>query len=152
MARGKLSRRSESGWEARRWKKLPASRNPIPSSAGIENSLPTSSTARKGADLRVGRESVRSQNIWCYVYWLNLENAAVPSGDSVSWDENSGAGCSSPGCPSFASDSSVGTIPSESFTISGSGGGSTPEPSSIMLLGSGIIGLGGVLRRRRLDG
>ena len=30
MARGKLWRRSESGSAARRWKKLPASRNPIP--------------------------------------------------------------------------------------------------------------------------
>src|SRR5271166_1383401 len=26
-------------------------------------------------------------------YWLNLQNAAVPSGDPVYWDENSGKGC-----------------------------------------------------------
>ena len=26
-------------------------------------------------------------------YWLNLQNAAVPSGDPVFWDENSGVGC-----------------------------------------------------------
>ncbi len=26
-------------------------------------------------------------------YWLNLQNAAVPSGDPVYWDENSGVGC-----------------------------------------------------------
>ena len=52
-------------------------------------------------------------------YWLNLQNATVPSGDPVYWDENSGDGCRSPGCPSQAEESSVGTIPSESFTILG---------------------------------
>src|SRR5271169_1263718 len=26
-------------------------------------------------------------------YWLNLQNAVVPSGNPVYWDENSGAGC-----------------------------------------------------------
>ncbi len=82
-------------------------------------------------------------------YWLNLANAAVPSGDPVYWDENSGKGCGGAGCPSQASESSVGTIPSEDFTITGSGSsGTTPEPSSIMLFGSGILGLAGVLRRK----
>ena len=79
-------------------------------------------------------------------YWLNLQNAVVPSGDPVFWDENSGKGCGGSGCPSMASESSVGTIPSESFTISG--GGTTPEPGSILLFGSGILGLVGVLRRK----
>ncbi len=74
-------------------------------------------------------------------YWLNLANAVVPSGDPVYWDENSG--------PSSASESSVGTIPSEAFTWSyNSGTGTTPEPSSFMLFGSGILGLAGLLRRK----
>jgi hypothetical protein len=38
-------------------------------------------------------------------------------------------------------------FPGESFTIT-SGGGTTPEPSSILLFGSGILGLAGVLRRK----
>jgi PEP-CTERM motif len=80
-------------------------------------------------------------------YWLNLANATVPSGDPVYWDENSGAGCQSSGCPSSASESSVGTIASEAFTVTGSSP-TTPEPSSIMLLGSGILGLAGLLRRK----
>ena len=49
--------------------------------------------------------------------WVTLQNANVPSGDPVYWDENSGVGCSSPGCPSLAQESVLGTIPSESFDI-----------------------------------
>src|SRR5271157_2494370 len=79
-------------------------------------------------------------------YWLNLQNAAVPSGDPVYWDENSGRGCGGSGCPSSASESAAGTIPSEAFTISG--GAATPEPSSILLFGSGVLGLAGLLRRK----
>jgi len=92
-------------------------------------------------------------------YWLNLQNAVVPSGDPVYWDENSGIGCSSPGCPSQAYERAIGTIASEAFTIvgfcgSGDSGctlgprGSTPEPSSIVLFGSGVLGLASWLRRR----
>jgi len=82
-------------------------------------------------------------------YWLNLQNGVVASGDPVYWDENSGIGCGGAGCPSMASESAVGTIPSESFTIfGGSSSGTTPEPSGIMLLGSGILGLAGLLRRK----
>jgi len=74
-------------------------------------------------------------------YWLNLANASVASGDPVYWDENSG--------PASASESALGTIPSEAFTINGSGsGGDMPEPSSILLFGSGVLGLAGVLRRK----
>jgi len=74
-------------------------------------------------------------------YWLNLANASVASGDPVYWDENSG--------PASASESALGTIPSEAYTINtGSSSGTTPEPSSIMLFGSGILGLAGLLRRK----
>ena len=51
--------------------------------------------------------------------YLNLQNAVVASGDPVYWDENSGIGCNSPGCPSQAYESSIGTIPSEAFDIRG---------------------------------
>jgi hypothetical protein len=85
-------------------------------------------------------------------YWLNLQNACAPCDDPVYWDENSG--------PSSASESSVGTIPSEAFTVLGTTSsttttststtttGAVPEPASIMLFGSGILSLVGVVRRK----
>ena len=76
-------------------------------------------------------------------YWLNLSNAVVNTGDPVYWDESDG--------PSEASNDAIGTLPSESFTIlgsSGSGTGTTPEPGSLLLLGSGVFGMGAILRRK----
>jgi len=58
-------------------------------------------------------------------YWVNLSNAVVNNGDPVYWDENSGVGCESSGCPSLASNNSVGTIPSEAFTMLGTEGSPT---------------------------
>jgi hypothetical protein len=85
--------------------------------------------------------------------WITLLNANVPSGDPVYWDQNSGVGCTSPGCPSQAQENTIGTIPSEAFTIFGSGGttsttGTTPEPTTFLMLGSGIVGLAGILRHK----
>jgi hypothetical protein len=53
------------------------------------------------------------------IYELRLYDAFVPSGDPVYWDENSGAGCKSNGCPSTATESAVGSIPSETFDVRG---------------------------------
>jgi hypothetical protein len=92
-------------------------------------------------------------------YWLNLQNATVPSGNPVFWDENDGVGCKGDdgkggGCPSQADWTgciSAGALcPPESFDINGTSGGTTPEPSSFMLFGSGVLGLAGVLRRKLL--
>lgn len=77
-------------------------------------------------------------------YWLNLQNAIVNTGDPIYWDENSG--------PSMASENTVGTIPSEAFTVLGTTTtttvATTPEPSSILLFGSGLLGVAGLLRRK----
>ena len=90
--------------------------------------------------------SITPTNLNAGSYWLNLQNGVTNTGDPVYWDENSG--------PSQASQNSIGTLPSESFTILGgttsttTTTGTTPEPSSILLFGSGVIGLAGVLRRK----
>src|ERR1035437_9935688 len=76
-------------------------------------------------------------------YWLTLSNAVAPSGDPIYWDENSGVGCWGGGCPSTAYENTLGSIPSEAFTVTGPIK-LTPEPSSIMLFGSGILGLAGL--------
>jgi hypothetical protein len=88
--------------------------------------------------------------------FATLGNACSTSGCSVSnpiyWDENSG--------PSTAYENTLGSIPSEAFTLTGTSCipcgcgirgpdcGGTPEPSSILLLGSGILGIVGILRRK----
>ena len=85
-------------------------------------------------------------------YWLTLANAVTASGDPLYWEENSGVGCMSNGCPSTAYENTLGTIPSEAFTVNGNGGGggTTPEPGSLVLLTGGLVGLAGVLRRKLL--
>ena len=81
---------------------------------------------------------------WSGAGYMTLSNACSTSGCSVSnpiyWDENSG--------PSHAFENTLGSIPSESFTLTGTPDTTTPEPSSIILFGSGILGVFGVLRRK----
>ena len=83
-------------------------------------------------------------------YWLTIDEAVSNHQDeAVYWDENSGVGCSSPGCPSQAF-LGAGTIPSEAFTLVGApGSGTVPEPSSLLLFGSGLASLVGISRRKR---
>jgi hypothetical protein len=76
---------------------------------------------------------------WSGPGWVTLMNACTTSGCSVVnpiyWDENDG--------PSMATNGSIGSIPSEAFTLTGtSSGGTTPEPSTILLFGSGVLALG----------
>lgn len=82
-------------------------------------------------------------------YWLTLQNAVTAEGNPVYWDENDGVGCHSVGCPSEAMLGSEGTIPSEAFSILGTQGGTgtTPEPISLVLFASGMLGVVGWLRR-----
>jgi len=75
-------------------------------------------------------------------FWVNLGNAVVGNGDPAYWDENSG--------PSSASENQIGTTYSEAFTLNGTVNqtGTAPEISSILMFGTGIVGLAGVLRRK----
>ncbi len=89
-------------------------------------------------------------------YWLNLTNAVTAMHDPVYWDENSGYDCHSRGCPSLASNTEVGTIPSETFDVRGvyqHGGdeeSKAPKPGTLVLVTSGLLGLGVLFRRRVL--
>ena len=85
--------------------------------------------------------------------YLTLENAVTAEGNPLYWDENSGVGCMSNGCPSSAQENTLGTIPSEAFTLSyietttTTRSGTTPEPGSILLLGAGLLAVAGRLRK-----
>ncbi len=84
-------------------------------------------------------------------YWLNLLNGVVNNGDPVYWDENSGIGCHSEGCPSQACEAGcIGSIPAEAFSILGtsSGTGSVPEPGSLALFAGGFAVVAGGVRRK----
>ncbi len=50
-------------------------------------------------------------NLGAGTYWITLSNASVPSGDPAYWDMNLG--------PSQAQENTIGTVPSESFTMWG---------------------------------
>ncbi len=72
-------------------------------------------------------------------YWLNLQNAVDGLDWPVYWDQNSG--------PSLASNTSVGTIPSESFTILGTATSycywcsTVPEPTGLGWLAMSVLGV-----------
>ena len=86
-------------------------------------------------------------------YWLNLTNAVTAQHEPVYWDENSGYDCHSPGCPSLASESQVGTIPSETFDVRGlyqlgaDEESKRSKPGTLVVLTAGLLGLAVIVRR-----
>jgi hypothetical protein len=76
-------------------------------------------------------------------YWFELLNGITQNTNNVYWDENDGA--------SIAYQYASGEIRSESFTLYQSiDSPAVPEPTALLLLGTGIVGIGlSVLRRRK---
>jgi hypothetical protein len=83
-------------------------------------------------------------------YWITLSNATnTGSSQTGAWDLAGPSGGPAT-CNFRQSGTDYGSCGTggESFTLSGVPTTTTPEPSSILLLGSGILGLAGVLRRK----
>jgi hypothetical protein len=86
-------------------------------------------------------------------YWLTISNATDAAADGTqAWDIPNGGSGGPATCNFRQSGTNFGNcgLGGESFTIGNATGGTTPEPSSIMLFGSGILGLAGVLRRKMI--
>ena len=83
-------------------------------------------------------------------YWLTLGNANNSSGDQLdAWDMNAGpASCDFAVLGVPQGDCGYGAgVEGEAFTLYTSGS-TTPEPGSMIMFGTGVLGLAGVLRRR----
>ncbi len=85
-------------------------------------------------------------NLAAGTYWLSLQNGTASNGDPIYWDQNGG--------PSSAEIQYVGSIPSNSFQISGGPANATPAPSSLCLLGvsAAVLGFVGWHRRKLAAG
>ena len=78
-------------------------------------------------------------------YWFTLQDGSTVSGNEAGWDVSNG--------PSTAFESGIGNVngyylpgtDSNTFQVLGT---DTPEPSSLLLLGSGLAGLAVMIRRK----
>ncbi len=104
-----------------------------------------------GAGLDLVQESISLSglSLAAGTYYLQLQNAVTAESNYAFWDASNG--------PSDAVQSGYGDTydlngsgtNSETFQIIGnSGAAATPEPSSFLLLGSGLAGLAGLVKRK----
>jgi hypothetical protein len=87
------------------------------------------------------------------IFYFTLQNAVVTNKDPAYWDENDGSSTGftntdgSIGAFDCTNSLGCGLSGGETFTLQGTNT-ATPEPSSFLLLGSGLAGLAGLLKRK----
>jgi hypothetical protein len=77
-------------------------------------------------------------------YWLELDRISAEGGDYVGyWDQSDGSSLA------WIGGYAISSVGSETFQILGTENtAATPEPSSFLLLGSGLAGLAGFIKRK----
>lgn len=92
--------------------------------------------------------SLGGLNLAAGTYYLQMNNEVISvNGDPGFWGESGGPSAACQDGNGFTC--ATNPIPSESFQISGTNGPPPiPEPSSILLFGTGLLGAAGALRRK----
>ena len=93
---------------------------------------------RQGADVYESSFTFPSIDLAAGTYWITLFNGMTTNQGPLFWDQNNG--------PSEAFQSPGNSIPSESFSLGGTT--AVPEPGTLILLGTGLLGIAGTIRRK----
>jgi hypothetical protein len=103
--------------------------------------LDSSFAAGFGYQIDLESFSISSLDLGPGTYWLQIENAVTPDGLLAAWDVSDGASVEANKPYDDPDDS-------DTFQILGSTISVTPEPSSYLLLGTGLLGLTVLMRRK----